>query len=139
MANRKQSFVSQEHLVNGLYQEARPVASAVSVAGLGFALRLSGPQVDRDLTGRKALPSPLSFSLLRQARRDGGKGGSLVVNHHECPVARPKSAGPPAGLIFDEILPIRRPFHGPGEPCRWPINRPRNRAKSCTSRRSAAR
>ena len=88
MANRKQSFVSQEHLVNGLYQEARPVASAVSVAGLGFALRLSGPQVDRDLTGRKALPSPLSFSLLRQARRDGGKGGSLVVNHHESEAIR---------------------------------------------------
>src|SRR5271166_39576 len=63
MANRKQSFVSQEHLVNSLYQEAKPVASTVSVAGLGFAGRLSGPQVDQDLTGRKALPSPLSFSL----------------------------------------------------------------------------
>jgi len=82
MANRKQSFVSQEHLVNSLYQEAKPVASTVSVAGLGFAGWLSGPQVDQDLTGRKALPSPLSFSLLRQARRDGGKGGPLVVNHH---------------------------------------------------------
>ncbi|MGZ3387040.1 MAG: hypothetical protein ACXWNF_17125, partial [Isosphaeraceae bacterium] len=54
----------------------------VSVADLGFAGRLSGPQVDQDLTGRKALPSPLSFSLLRQARRDGGKGDPLVVNHH---------------------------------------------------------
>src|SRR5208337_2465368 len=82
MANRKQSFVSQEHLVNSLYQEAKPVASTVSVAGLGFKNQLSGPQVDQDLTGRKALPSPLSFSLLRQARREGGKGGSLVVNPH---------------------------------------------------------
>src|SRR5271157_2904957 len=75
MANRKQSFLSQEHLVNSLYQEARPLASTVSVASLGFAGRLTGPQVNRDLVGRKAFPVPSVFrSYIQSGVREAWHG-----------------------------------------------------------------
>src|SRR5271157_635177 len=75
MANRKQSFVSQEHLVNSLYQEAKPLASAVSVASLGFAGRLTGPQVNQDWIGRKAFPVPSVFrSCIQSGVREAWRG-----------------------------------------------------------------
>ena len=90
MGSRKCTFISQEHLVNSLYQEARLLASTDSVMARGFAAHTKERKANRVMTNRKCLPSFLNLRSRRDAEegvdharfRDHQKGQALSSVGH---------------------------------------------------------